>query len=149
MAASFRCVTACSKVQQHGEISIIHLTFILILFLPFVFWFYSLIECVYKSSTLFLYSCLSVLFYILPWCQHIHVFCLRQTQDVRSKHNYLARGFWEISTCEIIFSKLLDLFFSNIYFSSNFTSGSNNKFTDLALFEIRNSKNIKVSESGQ
>ena len=61
VAASFKCVAAFSNVQQHGEISIIHFTFIVILFLPCLFWCYPLFQCVYKSSNLFLYFCLSVL----------------------------------------------------------------------------------------
>ena len=37
VAASFKRAAAFSNVQQHGEISIIYFTFILILFLPCLF----------------------------------------------------------------------------------------------------------------
>ena len=37
VAASFKRVASFSKVQQHGEVSIINFTFILILFLPCLF----------------------------------------------------------------------------------------------------------------
>ena len=148
MVASFKRVAAFSNVQQHGEISIIHFTFILILFLPCLFWCYPLFLCVYKSSTLFLYFCLSVLLYILSSC-HISIFVVwDNTQDVRSNNNCLARSFWEISTYEIISSKVPDLFFSSICFSSSFTRDFNTKFIDEALSVISNSKNTKVSERG-
>ena len=37
VAASFKRVTAFSNMQEHGEISTIHFTFIVILFLPCLF----------------------------------------------------------------------------------------------------------------
>ena len=81
MAASLKRVAAFSNVLQHGEISIIRFTFSLILFLPCLFWCYPLLQCVYKSSTLFSYYCLWFLLCILvspSSCQYIHICCLRQ-----------------------------------------------------------------------
>ena len=128
MAASLKRVAVFSNVQEHGEIRIIHFTFILILFLLCLFWSYPLFQCVYKSSTLFLYFYLLVLLYILPSYIDIHIW--DTTNNVRCGHNCLTRGFWEISTKEIIFSKVSDLSFSSIYFWSDLTRDSNTKFTD-------------------
>ena len=86
VAASFKRVAAFSNVQQHAEISIIHFTFILILFLPCLCWRYPLFQCVYKSSTLFLYFCYLVFLYMLSSCQYIHICCLR--------HNSSGSVFW-------------------------------------------------------
>ena len=68
MVAYFRRVAAFSDIQQHGEISMIHFIFIFIWFLPCLFWCYPLFQCVYKSSTLFLYFCLPVLLNIMSSC---------------------------------------------------------------------------------
>ena len=86
VAASFKRVAAFLNVQQHGKISIIHFTFILILFLPYLSWCYPIFQCVYKSSTLFLYFCLLVPLYVLSSFQYIHICCLR--------HNSSGCAFW-------------------------------------------------------
>ena len=79
MAASFKRAAVFSNVQQHGEISILYFTFILILGLPCLFWCYPL--CVYKSSTLFLYFCLLVLLYMV--FMSIYPYLLFETQLIR------------------------------------------------------------------
>ena len=56
VAASFKRATAFSNMQQHGEISIIHFTFIVILFLPCLFWCYRLFQCVYNYLLCFYIS---------------------------------------------------------------------------------------------
>ena len=81
MAASLTRVAVFLNVQQHGEISIIHFTFILVLLLPCLFWRYPLFQCVYKSSTLFLYFCLLVLLYIV--FMSIYPYLLFETQLIR------------------------------------------------------------------
>ena len=111
--ASFKCVAAFSNVRQYDEICIIYFIFMLILFLPCLFCCYSLFQCAYISSTLFLYFCRSAYLYVLSLCQYIHNCCLGLTQDVRSEHNCLAKSFREISTHEIVFSNVSDL--SQIY----------------------------------
>ena len=82
-AASFKCVAAFSNVWQHGETVIIHFTFILILFLSCLFWYYLLFQCIYKSSSLFLYFCLSVLLYILSSCYTFIIVIWDTIHDVR------------------------------------------------------------------
>ena len=129
MAASFKRVSAFSNVQQHGEISILHSTFILILFLHCLYCLYSFsvsinhLFCFYISVFQFSSIC----------CLHVNIskfVVWDTTQDVHSEHNSLARSSWEISMYQIIFSKVSDPSFSSIYFSSNFTMASNTKFTD-------------------
>ena len=130
MVAYFRRVAAFSDIQQHGEISMIHFIFIFIWFLPCLFWCYPLFQCVYKSSTIFLYFCLPVLLNILSSCPVYPYFLLEAQLDVRSEYKCLVKRFREIPTHEIIFSKVWDLSFSSIYFSSDFTRDSITKFTE-------------------
>ena len=127
VAASFKRVTAFSNVQQHAEIIIIHFTFILILFLPCLCWRYPVFQCVYKSSTLFLYFCLLDFVYTLPSFQYILICCLRHNSSgSASEYDCLARSFWETSTYKTIFSIVSQLFLTNIYFSIE----ANTKFRD-------------------
>ena len=95
MAASFKLVAAFSNVQQHGEISIIDFTFILILFPPCLFW-----SCFYLVFSVLRFSSI--------YCLHVNmsIFIVWETaQDVRSEYNCLVKSFWEISTYEIILGK--------------------------------------------
>ena len=81
-------------------------------------------------------------------CLHviISIFVVWDTihQDVRSKHNFLVRSFWEISTYKIIVSKVSDLFCTSIYFSIE----ANTKFPDKAPSVIPNSKDTKFQKGG-
>ena len=121
------CLNLCSRRWLRSYVSIIYFTFILILFLLCLFCCYPRFQCVYKSSTLFLYSCVLILLYILFSCQYIHICCLRHNSSgCAFWANCLARSFWEISTYKIIFSKVSDLFFTSIYFSIE----ANTKFPD-------------------
>ena len=104
MAVSFKRVAAFSNVQQHGEISIIHLsyTFTLILFLPC---FFDVIHSFSMSLNHLLCFYISV-FRFSIYCLHVNIYIFLvwdTTQDVRSEHNCLSRSFWEISTYEMIF----------------------------------------------
>ena len=115
MATSLKRVAAFSNVQQRSKISIIDFTFILILFLPCLFWCYPLFQYVYKSSTTFIYFCLSVLLYILSSCQYIHSCCLRH-KDVRCEH-------WEV----------FEKFLLTKFFSAKFQTFSFQVFTFQAI----------------
>ena len=132
VAASFKRIAAFSNVQQHGEISIIHFTFILILFLPSLFWYYSsLFQCVYKLSTLFLYFCLLVILYVLSSCQYIHICCLRLNSSGCAFWTYcLVRSFREISTYKIIFSKVSDLYKHSLFYWSQYQISRLGTFCD-------------------
>ena len=128
MAASIeQRVAAFLTMQQHGEVSIIHFLFMVILFLPCLFLSYPLCQCcVHKSSTLFLYFCF------------------------RSSSNQLRICFLNITVWREVFKKFLhtkslELFFTRIYFSIE----SNTKYPDYVLFVLPNSKNTEVLERGQ
>ena len=94
---------------------------------------------------------ISVFWFSSIYCLHINIsiFAVWDTiQDVPSEDICLARNFLEVSMYKIIFSKVSDLFFSSVCFSSNFTRDSNIKFTNWALSVIRKSKNTEVSVRG-
>ena len=81
VTASFKRTTALSNVQQHGEISNIYFTFILILFPPCLFWCYPRFQCVYKSSTVSIF-----LSFGSPLCvvsMSVYPYLLLETQLIR------------------------------------------------------------------
>ena len=127
MAASLTRVAVLLNVQQHGEISIIHFTFILVLLLPCLFWRYPLFQCVYKSSThLFWFSSLFIVF------MSVYPYLLFETQLIRMcvlNITVWREVFEKFSTYKTIFSKVSDLSFTSIYFSIE----ANTKFPDKQL----------------
>ena len=108
----FQSLAAFWNMQQHGEIGIIHFTFILMLFLPCRFWCYPIpiFQCIYHLLCFYI----SVFWFSSLYCLHVNVFIFvvwdTTHQDVCSQHNCLVRSFWEISKYKIIFSKVSDFF---------------------------------------